>query len=76
MAQVLVRDIAPEIVDKLKVRAQRHHHSLEAELRRIFEQAVEDPAVSRRAEVERVQALFAGRTFEDSAELLREDRER
>ena len=76
MAQVLVRDIAPEIVDKLKVRARQHHRSLEAELRTIFEQAVEEPVVSRMAEVTRIQALFAGRPFDDSTDLLREDRER
>ena len=35
MAQVLVRDVAPEIVEKLKARAQRNQRSLEAELRMI-----------------------------------------
>lgn len=78
MAQVLVRDIAPEIVDRLKIRAQRNQRSLEAELRIIFENAVQEPAKeqqNRQAEVERIRALFAGRRFEDSAALLCEDRE-
>jgi plasmid stability protein len=76
MAQVLVRDVAPEIVDKLKARAQRNRRSLEAEMRVIFEAAVHEPAVDPFAEVERVRALFADRTFSDSAMLVREDRDR
>jgi hypothetical protein len=76
MAQVLVRGVAPEVVDKLKARARRNRRSLEAELRVIFEKAVDEPAGDMPAEVERVRALFAGRNFEDSAALLREDRQR
>jgi plasmid stability protein len=76
MAQVLVRDVAPDIVNRLKLRAQRNQRSLEAELRIIFEDAVQEPAQDRRAEVERIRALFAGRQFSDSAALLREDRDR
>ncbi len=33
MAQVLIRDVAPEVVVKLKARALRNRRSLEAELR-------------------------------------------
>ncbi len=76
MAQVLVRDVTPEIVDKLKARAQRNRRSLEAEMRVIFEAAVHEIAVDPLAEVERVRALFADRTFSDSATLVREDRDR
>ena len=74
MPQLLVRDMKPDVVEKLKARAQRNRRSLEAELRVIFEQAVEEPAVDMLAEVERVRALFAGRTFDDSTMLVREDR--
>jgi plasmid stability protein len=75
MAQVLIRDIAPETVDKLKARARRNRRSLEAELRVIFEKAVEEPEVEKPevdslAEVERVRALFAGRTFERRREMV------
>ena len=76
MAQVLIRDVPPEVVDKLKARAQRNRRSLEAELRVICEAAAQEPAVDMQAEVERVRALFTGRNFEDSADLLREDRQR
>ena len=76
MGQVLVRDVASEIMDKLKARAERHHRSLEAELRVIFSEAVDEPSVDVFAEIERIRSLFRGRTFEDSATLLGEDRER
>ncbi len=76
MAQVLIRDVTPEVVDKLKARAQRNRRSLEAELRIICEQAAQETTVDMRAEVERVRTLFTGRHFEDSTELVREDRDR
>ena len=76
MPQVLVRDVEPAVMEKLRARAQRNGRSLEAEARVIFRAAVTSDASEMRAEVERVRALFAGRTFSDSAALLREDRER
>ena len=76
MAQVLVRDVDTQIVEKLKQRARQNGRSLEAELRLILQRAagVLDSAVL--AEVERVRSMFQGRTFSDSAELIREDRDR
>ena len=76
MAQLLVRDVAPEVVENLKKRALRNRRSLEAELRIVLQEAAEVPVVSMQQEVERVRTLFAGRSFSDSATLLREDRER
>lgn len=76
MAQVLIRDMTPDVIDKLKARAQRNRRSLEAELRVICEEAAQEPALDMRAEVERVRALFACRNFEDSAGLVRENRDR
>lgn len=74
MAQVLVRDLEPEVMERLKERAKRHGRSLEAELRCILREAGQTAAVT--PDVARLQALFEGRTFTDSAELVREDRER
>ncbi len=42
MAQVLVRDLDNDVVDKLKEQAKSQGRSLEAELRRILEQAAKD----------------------------------
>lgn len=78
MPQVLVRNVDPGVLVKLKQRARCHERSLEAELRVILGEAVAtvDARVNVEAEIERVRGLFAGRVFSDSAELLREDRER
>ena len=76
MAQVLIRDVTPETVAKLKSRALRNRRSLEAELRMIVEQAAEESAIDMLSEVNRVRALFADRRFDDSTKLLSADRER
>lgn len=76
MAQVLIREVEPEVIEKLKERARANGRSLEAELRQIFRQAAGEKQPRDLSEVERIRALFAGRSFSDSVELLREDRER
>jgi antitoxin FitA len=75
MPQVLVRDVEPAVLEKLRARARRSGRSLQAELRLILRQAAGAPAASLLPEVERVRALFARRALSDSAELLREDRD-
>jgi plasmid stability protein len=78
MSQVLVRDLDPELMERLKHRAQRHGRSLQAELKTILEETARADArmeeARRRAELLREQ--FADRTFSDSSELIREDRDR
>jgi len=76
MAQVLIRDVDPEVVEKLKARAKRNRRSLEAEMRVIVHAAAQEPEATTYDEVLRVRAMFAGRTFTDSTEIAREDRER
>lgn len=76
MAQVLVRDLEPAVVEKLKKRARKHGRSLGAELRLILRQAAGESLTEVTPEIKRIRALFKGRKFSDSAELLREDRER
>ena len=75
MPQVLVRDLDPAVIRRLKSRASRHRRSLQAELREILEQAAHS-AVDARARIKQVRAMFAGRTFSDSAALIRRDRAR
>ncbi len=76
MAQVLVRDLENDVVDKLKERAKSCGRSLEAELRLILEQAAQDSRAAGLLELEQIRARLAGRTFSDSLEMLREDRAR
>jgi plasmid stability protein len=76
MAQVVVRGLDAQVVEKLRQRAQRSGRSLEAELRLVLKQAASEDFVSARAAVERVRAMFGGRRFTDSTKLVREDRDR
>ena len=78
MPQVLVRGVAPGAIRRLKSRARQHRRSLEAELRDIVETAAAaktDPA-DVVAAVRKVRSMFRGRTFTDSAALIRRDRAR
>jgi len=76
VAQVVIRDLDADVVERLKQRAQRSGRSLEAELRLVLRRAADEDFVSARAAVERVRAVFEGRRFSDSTELVREDRDR
>ncbi|MFQ5829990.1 MAG: hypothetical protein ACE5JD_12670 [Candidatus Methylomirabilia bacterium] len=76
MAQVLIRGLEPATVEKLKARARKNNRSLQAELKHILEQAAGGSNADLRAAMKRVRAMFVRRTFSDSAELIREDRNR
>lgn len=76
MAQILVRDLDEEVVDRLKARARGQGRSLQAEVKSILEQAAKLDSERARALAQRIRRRFQGRPFEDSAELVREDRER
>ena len=77
-----VLELDPIVIEKLKVHAQRHGRSLEAELKAILTQASETEVSAHAAKEEawerivRARAKYAGRIFSDSVELLREDRQR
>lgn len=84
MAQVLVEDISPIILEKLEILAQQHGRTLQEELKDILQQAAEnklyyhtggDMAYARVAAA-RMREQLAGGIHTDSAELLREDRDR
>lgn len=76
MAQVLVRDLDPEVVELIRESARRHNRSLEAELRRILE------AEARRLDTDfwkvadRLRRSIPDRQRTDSTDLIRADRER
>ncbi len=70
MAQILIRNLSEETVAKLKARASLSGRSLEAEVRQLLTQAVQyDISAVRELRKE------AGGPYENSAELIREDRE-
>lgn len=79
MAQILVRDLDKETVERLKKRARDDGRSLQSEVKHILSQAAQEPTVdmeAARALVENIRKKFKGRRFPDSVELIREDRDR
>jgi plasmid stability protein len=78
MAQILVRDLDDTLVARLKERARDNHRSLQGEVKAILEEAA---AQASNAEVEAILDRWQrywrqkGKTFSDSAELIREDRD-
>lgn len=76
MAQVLVRDIDEQVVERLKARAERNGRSLQVELKMILDQAARLDMIDARRLAERIRKKLSGRIHGDSVELIREDRER
>lgn len=76
MAQVLVRNLDPVVVERLKARALRHGRSLQAELKLVLEQAVGVSAADAKALAARIRRRLAGRHHSESAALVAEDRRR
>lgn len=78
MAQILVRGLDEETVRKLKERAKREGRSLQAEVKRIITQSVDDPPFDKESWLKRIMELrrrFKGRKLDDSLEIIREARE-
>jgi plasmid stability protein len=75
MSQVLVRDIDPQVLERLKRRAASRGRSLQGELKAILEQAAA-PHEDALALAARIRRKLAGRNHSDSAELVARDRDR
>ncbi len=74
---MLVRDLDPKVVERLKARARAHGRSLQKEVKSILEEAAATLSMGEAAEAAELwQRRLAGREHSDSAELVREDRER
>ena len=79
MAQILVRDLDEGVVESLKKLARQDGRSLQSEVKAILEQAAYEPRVdmeTARNICEDFRRRFKGRSFPDTVELIREDRER
>ena len=78
MAQVLVRNLSNEVLERLKQRARREGRSLQSEVKQILEQAA--GATSEFADARKVAARIRrslqGRRHSDSSQLIAEDRAR
>jgi plasmid stability protein len=77
MPDVLVRDVDETALARLKEKAKSNGRSLGVELKFILEQAAKQlDMLTARELAERMSRSLDGRQHTDSAELLREDRDR
>lgn len=78
MPKLLVRNLEDETIERLKVRARINNRSLQAEVQLILEQAtkIQPNHFWQDAEQMRSRLTATDKIFSDSAELLREDRNR
>ncbi len=75
MSQVLVRDLDPAVLERLKQRAAQSGRSLQAELKTILENAAR-PVPAAAALAARIRRKLSGRRHSDSADLVASDRRR
>ena len=76
MAQVIVRNLPDDVVARLKARAARQKRSLEQELRQILREAARPSRDEIIADIDRIRAMTPTKLQSDSADLIREDRDR
>jgi len=76
MAQVIVRNLPDDVVARLKARAASRRRSLEQELRDILSEAARPSREEILADFDRIRAMTPKVPQTDSAELIREERDR
>ena len=76
MPNILIRDVSQKIVDQLKARAKQHNRSLQGEVKYLIEETVKTTGEAALLRARKIRASFGRKMFTDSAELLREDRNR
>ena len=78
MAQLLIRNLEDDTIQKLKTRARSHGRSLQKEVKLIIEEAAQQDFVEAWNAIDRFRSRLerSGKVFSDSAELVREDRDR
>ena len=78
MKNVLIRDIPDDVLNELKQRAKFHNRPLQRELLVILEEIARQPYQNIAQRAAEIKKALAGksRTFTDSTDLQREDRQR
>ena len=78
MPDLVIASIEPAFLEELRQRASSHGRTPEAEAKLILHAALQRPSQGIWAQVNEIRDGLAasGRSFSDSTELLREDRER
>jgi plasmid stability protein len=75
MAQVIIRNLNEEVVERLKRRAQSRGLSLEQQLRDILTAASQPSREEIKAELARIRAMTKPGKFPLAEDLIREDRD-
>ncbi len=76
MAQILVRDVGMNIVERLKAQARQHGRSLQGEVKMILIEAADFSLREASTVSRRWHTRLGGQMLSDSARLIREDRNR
>ena len=76
MSQVLIRDIDPEDLSRLKDRAKRRGRSLQSELKQILERAARTDVQQFADKAKEMRRELAGTEQSDSAQTQAQDRDR
>ena len=76
MPDILIRDLSQKTVNRLKARAKQHNRSFQGEVKYLVEETVKTTMEESLLRARKIRSSFGKRTFSDSAELLREGRDR
>ena len=76
MPDILVRGLDARVVKQLKAKAKQHGRSLQGEAKMTLEQAAGIKKMDVAQLTAKWKKMLAGRTFESSVDMIREDRER
>lgn len=76
MADMLIRGLGKKVMDRLRARAKRHGRSVQGEVRQLLESEAARWSIDEALERARRFRGAGGRVKGDSADLVREDRER
>lgn len=76
MPDVLVRDVDEKVLEKLKNKAVRSGCSLQREVQIILNEAINSEPLTDAEVARKIKDSLRGREHSDSAQLLREDRNR
>lgn len=76
MAQLLIRNLEPEVIKRLKLRAKQHHRSLQSELKCIVVAATKMSIEEARQLSSEWHKRLSGHSFSDSTRMIWEDRNR
>lgn len=76
MSSILVQGLNPETIRRLKERARRNGRSLQQEVKEILERGAQTLTMSEARRLSgKWNRCLGGRSFSDSASLIREDRD-